>query len=179
MIDDLMGLSAVTRLPLARSTVDVSATALEVAAELRAAQPERRVELVVAPGMTATADPVLLRLVLLYLLENAWKFTAEHDAARIEVGVMDGRRAGADRRAVERVFFVRDDGAGFDMAGARFLFGAFQRFHAPGRFEGDGIGLASAQRLVLRHGGSVWAEAAPEEGATFSFTLSETARAAD
>ena len=101
----------------------------------------------------------------------AWKFTGKHDAARIEVGVSD-----VDG---ERVFFVRDDGAGFDMAHAKQLFGAFQRFHAAGEFEGGGIGLAMAQRLVLRHGGRVWAEAEVEKGATFFFTLPEAELASD
>ena len=149
--------------------------AREVAEELRAAQPERRVELVVAPDMTAAADPALLRIVLLQLLDNAWKFTSTHAEARIEVGVSD--RAGGDgaEDGDERVFFVRDDGVGFDMAGAKQLFGAFQRFHAPGQFEGDGIGLATVQRLVARHGGRIWAQAKAGEGAMFSFTLPEPA----
>ena len=163
MIDDLMGLSKVARRPLLRREVDVSALAREVAEELRAAEPERRAELVVAPGMRAAADQALLRLVLAQLLGNAWKFTRRHAAARIEVGVTE---AGG-----ERAFFVRDDGAGFDMASATQLFGAFQRFHAAGEFAGDGIGLATVQRLVLRHGGRVWAEAEVEKGATFYFTL--------
>jgi len=196
MIDDLMGLSKVTRRPLLRREVDVSATAREVAEELRAAQPRRRVEVVVAPGMTAAADPALLRLVLVQLLDNAWKFTSHHDAARIEVGVAiadaDADGGGGDGAGdagagvgddgagrEERVFFVRDDGAGFDMAYAKQLFGAFQRFHAAGEFEGGGIGLAMVQRLVLRHGGRVWAAAEVEKGATFFFTLPEAELAAD
>ncbi|MEI6451705.1 MAG: ATP-binding protein, partial [Actinomycetes bacterium] len=196
MIDDLMGLSKVTRRPLLRREVDVSATAREVAEELRAAQPRRRVEVVVAPGMTAAADPALLRLVLVQLLDNAWKFTSHHDAARIEVGVAiadaDADGGGGDGAGdagagvgddgagrEERVFFVRDDGAGFDMGYAKQLFGAFQRFHAAGEFEGGGIGLAMVQRLVLRHGGRVWAEAEVEKGATFFFTLPRAELAAD
>jgi len=171
MIDDLMGLSRVTRRPVDRCAVDVSALAGEVAGELRAAWPERRVDLVIAPGMTAAADPALLRVILAQLLENAWKFTRGRAEAHIEVGVRsgDGQAGGADGP----VFFVRDDGAGFDTAHARQLFGAFQRFHAAGEFEGDGIGLATVQRLVLRHGGRVWAEAQVDKGATFSFTLGE------
>jgi PAS domain S-box-containing protein len=171
MIDDLMGLSKVAQRPLLRREVDVSAMAREVAEELRAAQPERRAELVVAPGMRAAADQALLRLVLAQLLGNAWKFTSRHAAARIEVGVSD---AGG-----EPAFFVRDDGAGFDMASATQLFGAFQRFHAAGEFAGDGVGLATVQRLVLRHGGRVWAEAEVEKGATFFFTLPEAELAVD
>jgi PAS domain S-box-containing protein len=171
MIDDLMGLSKVTRRPLLRCSVDVTATAREVAEELRAAGPQRRVELVIAPGLTAAADPALLRLVLAQLLDNAWKFTSKHDEARIEVGVAE-----ADG---ESAFFVRDDGAGFNMEYAKQLFGAFQRFHAAGEFEGDGIGLATVQRLVLRHGGRVWAEAEVEKGATFFFTLPEAELTSD
>ena len=171
MIDDLMGLSKVSRRPLLRGTVDVSATAHEVAEELRVAQPERRVELVIAPGMTAEADLALLRLVLVQLLDNAWKFTSKHDQARIEVGVTEAGRSGDGAGGKERAFFVRDDGAGFNMSYAKQLFGAFQRFHAARDFEGDGIGLATVQRLVLRHGGRVWAEAEVEKGATFFFTL--------
>ena len=122
--------------------------------------------------MTAAADPALLRLVLVQLLGNAWKFTGKHDAARIEVGVTTADLG-------EPAFFVRDDGAGFNVASATQLFGAFQRFHAAGEFEGDGIGLATVQRLVLRHGGRVWAEAEVEKGATFSFTLPKAELATD
>jgi light-regulated signal transduction histidine kinase (bacteriophytochrome) len=111
------------------------------------------------------ADPVLLHVVLTNLLGNAWKFTAKHEAARIEVGTKDTDG--------ERAFFVKDDGAGFDMATAQHLFGAFQRLHAANEFEGDGIGLATVQRLVARHGGRVWGEAEVEKGATFFFTLPE------
>ena len=112
------------------------------------------------------------------LLGNAWKFTGKHDAARIEVGVATSD--GGDGAGLgERAFFVRDDGAGFNMAHAKQLFGAFQRFHAAGEFEGDGVGLAMVRRLVLRHGGRVWAEAEVEKGATFSFTLPKAELAAD
>ena len=169
MIDDLMGFSKATRRPLARRIVDVTAMAQEVAADLRAAEPERRVEVVVAPGMTAAADPTLLRLVLAQLLENAWKFTSKHDRARIEIGIAD-----ADG---ERAFFVRDDGAGFEMRYAEHLFGAFQRMHSADEFEGDGIGLATVRRLVARHGGRAWAEAEVDEGATIYFTLPSPAAA--
>ncbi len=179
MIDDLTGLSAVSRRPLQRRPVDMSATAAEVAQELRAAEPERRVELVIEPGMTAVADQALVRLVFVHLLGNAWKFTSKHDAARIEVGTTVAGGAGGAGGGEERAFFVRDDGAGFDMTYAKRLFGAFQRFHSAGDFEGDGIGLATAQRLVLRHGGRVWAESAVEKGATFSFTLPEAEEVTD
>jgi len=163
LIDELLGLSRVSRQDVHVEDVDVSALATSVLDELREAEPGRQVVAVVAPGMRAEADTALLRVVLANLLSNAWKFTGKHESARIEVGVTD---AGG-----ERAFFVRDDGAGFDPAYAAHLFGAFQRLPAAGQFEGNGIGLATVQRLVTRHGGRVWAEAAVEKGATFYFTL--------
>ena len=138
-------------------------SAAAVIADLRLAEPERRVESVVQPHLVAAADAALLNVMLTNLLGNAWKFTAKHETARIEVGVAD-----ADG---ERAYFVRDDGAGFDLSQAEHLFGAFQRFHPAADFAGDGIGLATVQRLVSRHGGRVWAEAEVERGATFFFTL--------
>jgi len=163
LIDALMGLARASRQEMLIEEVDVSALAAGVLTELAEAEPGRAVVAVVAPGLTARADTVLLRVVLANLLDNAWKFTGKHESARIEVGVTD---AGG-----ERAFYVRDDGAGFDPAYAAHLFGAFQRMHQAGLFEGDGIGLATVQRLVTRHGGRVWAEAAVEKGATFYFTL--------
>ena len=164
LIDELLGLSRATRQEMLLEEVDLTALAEAVLAELAEAEPGRAVETYVAPGLTATADAALLRAVLVNLLSNAWKFTSKHDTARIEVGVtdVDGKRA----------FFVRDDGAGFDAAHATHLFGAFQRMHEASAFEGDGIGLATVQRLITRHGGRVWAEAEVEKGATFYFTLS-------
>jgi len=163
LIDDLLGLSRVARRDLIREQVDVSALAREVADELLAEHEAKVVEVVIAPDMVADADPRLLRVILRNLLDNAWKFTAKHETARVEVGVTD-----ADG---ERAFFIRDDGAGFDPEHAEHLFGAFQRLHAAGEFEGDGIGLAMVQRLVNRHGGRAWAEGQVEKGATFFFTL--------
>ena len=163
LIDEVLGLSRVSRRDMAVEDVDVSALATSVLDDLREAQPQRQVETVVAPGMRVAADAALLRLILVNLLGNAWKFTGMHETARIEVGVVD---AGG-----EHAFFVRDDGAGFDAQYATHLFGAFQRMHQAGLFEGDGIGLATVQRLVTRHGGRVWAEAEVEKGATFYFTL--------
>jgi PAS domain S-box-containing protein len=163
LIDELLGLSRAGRQEMVLEDVDLSAMAAEVFDELREAQPERRVETVVAPGMRAEADAALLRAILANLLSNSWKFTSRHETARIEVGVTDG--------GGERVFYVRDDGAGFDAASATHLFGAFQRMHNVDQFEGDGIGLATVERLVTRHGGQVWAEAEVEKGATFYFTL--------
>lgn len=163
LIDDLLQLSRVTRTEMHRERVDLSALAREIAAELARGAPERKVSFEVEEGLAAQGDPSLLRIVLDNLLGNAFKFTSRHASARIVVGgtARDGRRA----------FFVRDDGAGFDMAYASKLFGAFQRLHGPGEFGGTGIGLATAQRIVRRHGGDIWAEGAVEQGATFTFTL--------
>ncbi len=120
-------------------------------------------EVVIAPGLVAEADRRLLRVILANLLGNAWKFTGKHETARIEVG--------SPTRAAERAFFVRDDGAGFDMACAKTSSAPSSACTRPSEFEGDGIGLATVQRLVRRHGGRVWAEAEVEKGATFFFTL--------
>jgi light-regulated signal transduction histidine kinase (bacteriophytochrome) len=163
LIDDLLVLSRASKAELHIQDVDMSSLAASVAAELREADPGRRVEVVVPPGLKATADPTLLRIILDNLLGNAWKFTSKRDQAHIEIGV--------DGSGGEGVFFVRDDGAGFDSRGAEHLFGAFQRFHTPDQFEGTGIGLATVTRLVSRHGGRVWAESEVDKGATFSFTL--------
>jgi signal transduction histidine kinase len=146
---------------LARAPVDLTALARELGDELREAEPRRAVELVVHDGLAAVGDPVLLRAALANLLGNAWKFTARRPRARVEVG-----RAGA-------AFFVRDDGAGFDMAHVGKLFGAFQRLHREDQFPGTGVGLATVERIVSRHGGRIWAEGRPDEGATFYFTLPE------
>ena len=165
MIDDLLKLARVGYTSIASQAVDLSAWARDAAAELRRAQPGREAEFVLAPGLAAAGDPVLLRSVMRNLLDNAWKFTAKKPRARIEFGVteVDGKRA----------FFVRDDGAGFDMAYASKLFGAFQRLHTVAEFPGNGIGLAIAQRIIQRHGGRMWAEGAVGQGATFYFTLPE------
>jgi PAS domain S-box-containing protein len=166
LIEDLLRLSRVARQDMKLGTVDVSAVAKDVFGELRDAESARRVECVVTPGMRARADPVLLRMIFANLIGNAWKFTGKHETARIEVGESEGE---------ERAFFVRDDGAGFDMRHAGNLFGAFQRMHSPSEFEGTGIGLATVQRLVARHCGHVWAESEVEKGATFYFTLPDSA----
>ena len=163
LMDDLVGLSKLSNRELIRGDVDVTALATEVGAETAAENPSRQVDLRVTPGVHAQADPHLLRVILRELLGNAWKFTAPHGSAHVEVGVLD---AGG-----ERAFYVRDDGVGFDPRYAKHLFGVFQRMHPPGQFEGDGVGLATVQRLVRRHGGRCWAEAEVEQGATFFFTL--------
>ena len=162
LIDDLLDLSRVTRSPLTRHTVDLSAIAREVAAELRKSQPEREVEFIISENLSATGDSRLLRIALENLLGNAFKFTEKEDEAIIEFG--DVSQGGV-------VYYVRDNGVGFDMAYAAKLFGAFQRLHGPEDFEGTGIGLATVQRIVHRHGGRVWAEGKVGEGSTFFFTL--------
>jgi PAS domain S-box-containing protein len=165
LIDDLLQLSRVSRHELSHVAVDLSTLAREIESELRRAQPGRQVTFSVAPGMVARGDPHLLRTALDNLLGNAWKYTSKHSSAHIAFG--------AERIDGERVFVLRDDGAGFDPAYADKLFGAFQRLHAPGEFEGTGIGLATVQRIVQRHHGRIWAEGAVERGATFYFTLAE------
>ncbi len=163
LIEDLLKLSQVSRHNLERASVDLSALAQSITANLQQRQPGRVATFVIADGLQASGDPHLLRDLLENLLGNAWKYTSKHAAARIELGVtvQEG----------ERVYFVRDDGAGFDMTYADKLFVPFQRLHGPAEFEGTGIGLATVYRIVRRHGGRVWAEGAPEQGATFYFTL--------
>ncbi len=164
LIDDLLDLSRVSRRPLRREPVDLSARTREIAAELGKSQPERDVEFVIADGLIANGDARLLRLALENLLGNSWKFTSREERARIEFGstALEGR---------ERVYFVRDNGVGFDETYADKLFGAFQRLHAAEEFEGTGIGLATVQRVVHRHGGRIWAKGEVGQGATFFFTL--------
>jgi PAS domain S-box-containing protein len=163
LIDDLLALARASQNGLRRRRVDLSARAAAIVAGLRERAPERDVTVVIAPGLTADGDPVLLDMLLQNLLGNAWKYTSTHPHARIDVGAatQDGAR----------VFFVRDDGVGFDPEYADRLFVAFQRLHDHAVFEGTGIGLAIVARIVHRHGGQVWAEGAPERGATFYFTI--------
>lgn len=165
LIDDLLNLSRLSRTELRLSRLDLSELAHAVSEELRQRDPARQVEFVIRPGIMATADAALLRSALGNLLGNAWKFTSKHRSARIEFGVrkIDG----------QVTYFVRDDGAGFDMTYGDKLFGAFQRLHVPGEFTGSGIGLATVQRIIHRHGGNIWAEGKVEEGATFYFTLGQ------
>jgi PAS domain S-box-containing protein len=165
LIDDLLQLSRVTRSEMQATSVDLSALARTVAARLQTMQPTRQVEMVIQPGLAALGDPRLLEIVLTNLFSNAWKFTGPRSTARIELGKTEVE----DRQA----FFVRDNGVGFDMAFAQKLFGAFQRMHKQSEYPGTGIGLATVQRIVHRHGGRVWAEAQVGQGATFYFTLEE------
>ncbi|MBI5903061.1 MAG: PAS domain S-box protein [Deltaproteobacteria bacterium] len=163
LIDDILKLSRITRAEPSKEEVDLSEIAQGVAAELSQAQADRQVEFAISPGLRAHGDQRLLRVALENLLSNAWKFTSKHPRARIEFGATewDG----------EKAYFVRDDGIGFDMAYAGKLFGAFQRLHDMREFPGTGIGLATVQRVINKHGGLLWAEAEIEKGATFYFTL--------
>ena len=163
LIDDLLRLSRVSRSEMQYSTVDLSALVQEQLHELQAAEPERQVTVWVAPAAIVSADLRLMRVVISNLLQNAWKFTSHHATAHIEFGVV--------QREGQPIYFVRDDGAGFDMVYANRLFGAFQRLHNAHEFPGTGIGLATVQRVIHRHGGRVWAEAAVEQGATLYFTV--------
>ena len=163
LIDGLLSLARLTREEIYLETVDLSALARSVAQDLRQSQPDRHVDLVIAEGARVQGDRRLLEVVLQNLLANAWKFTSRQPHARIEFGRREENG--------KPVFFVRDNGAGFDMAYSPKLFGAFQRLHAQGEFAGHGIGLATAQRVIRRHGGRIWGEGQVGGGATFSFTL--------
>jgi len=163
LIDAILRLSRVTRVRMEPKTVDLSAVAAAILEEHAREEPERRVATSVAPGLTARGDPGLLQILLENLLGNAWKYTAKTESACIELGV--------EQQDGQAVYFVRDNGAGFDMQYADKLFGAFQRLHHPGEFTGTGIGLATAQRIVHRHGGRLWAEGAVGRGAVFRFVL--------
>jgi len=164
LIDAMLNLSRLTRGELRRETVDLSEVAKNIVTELQKRQPERQVEFVIAEEVTADGDPEMLRVVMENLLSNAWKFTGKRAIARVEFGVTS--------KDDKPVYFVRDDGAGFEMAYVDKLFGAFQRLHRATEFPGLGIGLATIQRIIHRHGGLTWAEGEVEKGATFYFTLS-------
>lgn len=163
LIDDMLDLSRVTRNEMAMREMDLSGMAEDIAEKLRRQQPERRVDVVIQPGISAWGDEHLLRIALENLFENAWKYTSKHPTARIEFG---SRTLGR-----EQVCFLKDDGAGFDPKYAQKLFGAFQRMHTLEEFPGTGVGLATVQRIIHRHGGRIWAESEVEKGATFHFSL--------
>ena len=165
LIDDLLSLSQITRTCMHIQSFDISALARSIANDLRATQPERQIELHIEEGLTATADPGLARIALENLLSNAWKFTSKRPVAHVEFG--------RTQVAGTLVFFVRDDGAGFEAAYADRLFGAFQRLHTTREFAGTGIGLATVQRIVKRHRGRIWAEGEVDCGAIFYFTFAE------
>jgi signal transduction histidine kinase len=163
LIEDLLNLSKVSRDALDRSTVDLGEIAKQVISDLQQRDPARSIETSIWDGMTARADQHLLRAALENLIANAWKFTSHTEVPRIEIGVL--------RDSEPATFFVRDNGAGFDMAYSDKLFGAFQRLHTAQEFPGTGIGLATVQRIVQRHGGRIWADAQVGKGAVFFFTL--------
>jgi PAS domain S-box-containing protein len=165
LIDGMLDLARISHAEMVQDTVDLGGLAREIAADLTGSQPERQVAFTIPPTILVKGDRVLLRVMLENLLSNAWKFTSEKEKAYIEIGVQaNGRRA---------IHFVRDNGAGFDMQHAGKLFGVFQRLHRESEFPGTGVGLATVQRIIHRHGGRIWAEAARGEGATFYFMLQE------
>lgn len=170
LIDDLLNLSRISRVELNTVEADLSAMVRQVAKTLQQQEPERKVELTIWDDVIARGDPRLLRVVFENLLGNAWKFTSKAKQPKIEFGVLhEGQRS---------VYFVRDNGAGFDMAHAEKLFGAFHRLHAVSEFPGTGIGLATVQRVIHRHGGRIWAHSQPGKGATLYFTLGSGAASA-
>jgi len=166
LIDDLLDLAHVVRGPMHTEECDLGALARETAAELASLYPGRDVALTVMPGLAAKADKLLLGIMLFNLMDNAWKFTSKTPGPAVEVGRLAGTHP---------VFFVRDNGAGFDMAHGSKLFQDFSRLHDPNDYPGTGIGLATVQRIVRRHGGRIWAEGRPGAGATFYFTLAPEA----
>ena len=164
LIDELLELSRLTRAEMCYGPVDLSALVREIAGDLQSAEPQREVRVVVTDDAIAvTGDATLLRVAMTNLLANAWKFTSHHEHATIEFGTKMIKR--------KRVYYLRDDGAGFDMKDSDKLFGAFQRLHDATEFPGTGVGLATVQRVIHRHGGRIWAEGEVEKGATFYFTL--------
>src|ERR1044071_1011678 len=163
LIDDLLKLSSTARSEMSRETVNLSRMAQDIAAQLKATDPERDAQFTIAPGLVLVGDRGLLQIALENLLDNAWKFTSKSQRATIELG--------AEQKNGRKTYFVRDNGAGFDMQYASKLFGVFQRMHDSNSFPGTGIGLATVQRIIRRHGGRIWAEAAVDQGATFYFEL--------
>jgi light-regulated signal transduction histidine kinase (bacteriophytochrome) len=164
LIDAMLTLAQVSRSSLRWERVDLSALALALLAGYREREPDRAANLQVEPGLASHGDPRLLKQVLDNLLGNAWKFSARQACTDISFGHETGKDG-------ETVYFVRDQGAGFDMAYVEKLFGAFQRLHSLSEFAGTGIGLATVHRIITRHGGKVWAESQPGQGTTFYFTL--------
>jgi light-regulated signal transduction histidine kinase (bacteriophytochrome) len=163
MIEDLLNLSRLDRQSVRRTTIDLNAVAADVIRELRSDVGGRMIDWQIGELPTVSADPGLMKLVLTNLLSNALKYTGKRECAVIQIG----QRSEGGRT----VCFVRDNGAGFDQQYAGKLFGVFQRLHRADEFEGTGVGLATVERILRKHGGKIWAEAVPEEGATFFFTL--------
>jgi len=163
LIDEMLNLSRVSRSEINYQQVNLSQVFREIADDIRGTQPERKVEFIIQEGIKVLGDGQLIRIVLENLIGNAWKFTSKHLSARIEFGMQHKKELA--------VYFVRDDGAGFDMNYTSKLFGAFQRLHAVTEFPGTGVGLATVQRIIHRHGGKIWAEGETEKGATFYFTI--------
>jgi PAS domain S-box-containing protein len=163
LIDGILKLSRLTRSEMHHEPINLSALAREIAGRLQETQPKRKVKFLIDKELTGSGDPQLLRVLLENLLGNAWKFTSKQPQARIEFSM--------ERNNGKKAYFIRDNGAGFDMTYADKLFGAFQRLHDVSEFPGTGIGLATVQRIINRHGGSIWAEGAVGKGATFHFTL--------
>jgi len=164
LTDAMLSLARLSRVQLRWEPVDLAAVSREAIAVLRERHPQTELLLDLPPSLPAHGDPRLLAQVMANLVGNAWKFSAHKPSTEIRIGTTVGERG-------DTVYFVADRGAGFDMAHASRLFGAFQRLHSPSEFEGTGIGLALVQKIIHRHGGTIWAKATPDEGATFYFTL--------
>jgi light-regulated signal transduction histidine kinase (bacteriophytochrome) len=164
LTDGLLSLASLSRANLRSEAVDLAVLARSAVAACRERAPDRDADIDIAPTLPVCGDPRLLAQVIGNLVGNAWKFTSRRECAHIEIG----SSVGSDG---ETVYFVRDNGAGFDMAYATRMFEAFQRMHSPAEFEGTGVGLAIVHGVVKRHGGRIWAESAPQRGATFHFTL--------
>jgi PAS domain S-box-containing protein len=171
LIDDLLTLSRISRTAVSAAAVDLSELARQAMAALCASSPDRQPDVTIRPGLTARGDPGLLRVALENLLSNAWKYSGKRPSAHIEFGATDAPEG--------RVYFVRDNGVGFDMRHADSLFQPFHRLHSSGQFEGTGVGLATVQRIVRRHGGRIWAESEEGKGTTFYFTLEAADEAQD
>jgi PAS domain S-box-containing protein len=167
LIEDLLLLSRISRSEIRYDKVNLSNLVHEISDDIQALQPERIVEMIVVPDVMVYADLNLMRVVLENLLQNAWKFTSRHPTAQISFGIAQN----LDQSSAQTTYFMHDDGAGFNMEQSSKLFGVFQRLHSTSEFPGTGIGLATVQRVIHRHGGKIWAESVPEQGATFYFTL--------
>jgi len=163
LIDGILNLARIGRTQLSTAEVDMSAIAQQAKSRLEHEQPERAIQWDIAPDISARGDRQLLGMAMENLIDNAWKYTRNNELTIIEFGVVDQRG--------KRVYYIKDNGVGFDMKYADNLFAVFQRLHAVEDFEGTGVGLATVERVIHRHGGSIWAESVVDEGATFYFTL--------